>query len=396
MTAAGGTPPDRSRAPARALRVLFAAGGTGGHLVPALAAADALVTLRPDAECLFLTSGRGVDDRFFERSTLRRESLFPSLDTAPSKRDVAAWIGAFRRARRTIVAFDPDVIVGVGGYPTGIAGTASLGGGIVGPLRVLLGRPRSRPKLVLLEQNAVAGRAVRLLGRVASRILWALPIASDERFAGKSEWIGNPLPRSFSVPPPPIDFASFGLEPGRPTLVCLGGSQGARAVNRLVLAARERLGRQVDGLQILLVTGDKEAAGVRAALVGANRPRTVVAAFVDRMRELYEVADVIVARAGGTTLSEVAIAGRPLVLVPYPHHRDRHQFENANVFARVGAASIVEEGQGDVDRFVEAVGRWFADAEARGSAADAARAIGRADAARRCAERILEVAERSR
>lgn len=380
------------------MRMLLAAGGTGGHLRPAISTAHALLRLDPSTSLLFLTAGRPVAERFFDGEPFERRALFPGRASAPGKKNLCAWWGAYRRAAALIKEFDPDVVVGFGGYPTAVAGVASLSG-VLGPLSAAwrLMRGRSDRPLILLEQNAIPGLAVRTLARSARSVLMSLH-ASREGLPDRTSVVltGNPLPREFArANGLEVDPRSFGLEPGRPILVVLGGSQGARGVNRMVLAARERLASLHPDLQILLITGDGDFAEVQEALKSAPAPRTVAVPFETRMLEAYTLADVVVARAGGTTLAELAVVGRPMVLVPYPHHKDGHQFANAGVFERAGAARVVPEGPGAADRLAEEVDRWLRDGGARRDAGERARRIGFPDAAERCAELILGACERT-
>ncbi|MFH0945217.1 MAG: UDP-N-acetylglucosamine--N-acetylmuramyl-(pentapeptide) pyrophosphoryl-undecaprenol N-acetylglucosamine transferase [Planctomycetota bacterium] len=380
------------------MRMLLAAGGTGGHLRPAISTAHALVRLEPSVKLLFLTAGRPVAERFLDGEPFAREALFPGRPSAPKRRDLFAWWGAYRRACALIREFDPDVVVGFGGYPTAVAGAASLAGA-TGPLGVLwrLMTGHSLRPLILLEQNAKPGLAVRVLARCARFVLLSMRLPREELPDRTSVVVtGNPLPREFERPDKvEVDPRDFGLEPGRPILVVLGGSQGARGVNRMVLAARRRLAEAHPELQILLITGDGDFAEVQEALRHDPAPRTVAVPFETRMLEAYTLADVVVARAGGTTLAELAVVGRPMVLVPYPHHRDGHQFANAEVFERVGAARVVPEGPGAADRLADEIGRWLQDGASRREAGDCARRLGFPDAAERCAELILNSCERA-
>lgn len=383
------------------MRILLAAGGTGGHVTPAIAVAEAIVEEMPSASVLFVADGRPVAEKFFSRVRFGREHLFPRHTTAPRKHELLAWFGAYRRARAILRDFEPDVVAGFGGYPTMIVGAATLGSPLSAIGAFLFGRraphPRfpsrapDRPPLVLLEQNAHPGRAVRWLNRVCDRVL--LSFAAARSHFGPTEPVevtGNPLSARFTLARPTERAEDFGLESGRPTLLALGGSQGARGVNRLLLAARPELGRRFPELQILFIAGDLDFESVRDEVAAAAGPKTVVLPFEHRMRAVYQLADVVVCRAGGTTLAELAIVGRPMVVVPYPYHKDRHQLRNAEAFARVGAATIVEEGKDALPGFVEAVSCWLRDAPARASAANAARTLGFPDAARTAARRILE------
>jgi len=380
------------------MRILIAAGGTGGHLRPALATAACLRRTEPAAPILFVTSGQRVGERFLEGSGFPAVPLFPDRAAAPQRRDVAAWLNAFRRARAVQRDFEPDVVVGFGGYLTALAGLATLGSLPEAMFRLLVGRPGHglrHPPLVLLDQNATPGQAVRMLRHVAARILVALPDAREALGCAANVVVtGNPLAEEFddvdSAREAP-DPAQFGLEVGRPTLLAVGGSQGALGVNRLVLAARTALREEHPDLQILMLTGEHGHAEVEAELERIPEPRTVALAFDTRMRQAYQLADVVVARAGGTTLAEVAAVGKPMVLVPYPHG-DGHQFNNARAFERIGAARVVPEGPGAAGQMTEAVGRWLADRSARERDGQSARQVSELGAARRCAEEVLRVA----
>jgi UDP-N-acetylglucosamine--N-acetylmuramyl-(pentapeptide) pyrophosphoryl-undecaprenol N-acetylglucosamine transferase len=384
------------------VRVLLAAGGTGGHVTPAIATAEAIVAALPSASVLFVTDGRPVAEKFFSRVRFGREHLFPDHTTAPKKSDVSAWFHAYRRARAILRDFEPDVVAGFGGYPTFIVGAAALGSPFVALARLATrtkspsasfpSRAPRHPPLVLLEQNAHPGRAVKFFQGVSERVLLSFA-AARERLDNQTitATTGNPLPASFSAGEVASDPASFGLEPGRPTLLVLGGSQGARGVNKLVLGARAELARQLPQVQILFIAGDLDYADVCAEVEKAPLPRTIVLPFEHRMREAYEIADLVVCRAGGTTLAELAIVGKPMVLIPYPYHKDHHQRHNAKAFADVGAATIVEEGNGASDAFRAALMRWLTNEAARERAVRAARTLGRPNAAHDAAEQILAI-----
>lgn len=381
------------------MRVLLAAGGTGGHLRPAVATAEALRRARADVEVVFLTAGRAAGERFFDDGESRREPLFPERAGYPAKTDLRAWNAAFGRARHVIRSFKPDVIAGFGSYPTALAGAAGLGSAGGAITRLLAKRPGG-PPLVLLDQNAVAGKAVRVLAPVARKILLSFEAARAGLDDRRAEILvtGNPLPHDFTHGPDvPPDPARHGLAPGRLTIVCLGGSQGARAVNEMVLQARGALAARCPGVQVLLLTGEGEHATVRSRLDATSSDPSLAPVtalpFTTRMKEVYSLADIVVARAGGTTLAELAIIGRPLVLIPYPHSKDRHQFANASAFEEVGAARTVQQGEGAADRLVSAMAGWLDDESARAAAGAGARELGHPDAAERCAREILSAAE---
>ncbi len=378
-------------------RVLIAAGGTGGHLRPALSCAEAIVRAEPAASIHFATAGRPLDERFLGGRGFGLTPLFPSLTRAPKRTELGAYAKAFSIARALLRDFEPDVVVGCGGYVTLAAGLATLGSAPVAFARAAFGL-RGRTPLVLLEQNALPGGAVRVLARSASAVLLTFDAAAAHCRGARTVLTGNPLAPEFASEPAAAtcDPAQFGLAPGRPTLVVLGGSQGARGVNEMVLGARRTLAERRPDLQILHVAGDADFENVRAAVSSAPEPRTVVVPFETRMRAAYEIADVVVARAGGTTLAEVAAVGRPAILVPYPHHKDGHQFANAAVFERAGAARVVAEAEGAAERLAAEVTRYLEDKTVHAEAVRAARALGPRDAADRAASEILTIAKQAR
>ncbi len=374
-------------------RVLIAAGGTGGHLRPALSCAEAVVRAEPAAAIHFATAGRPLDERFLGGRGFGITPLFPRLQRAPRKTELGAYAAAFFAARRLVRDFEPDVVVGAGGYVTLAAGLAALGAAPTAFLRAAAGLRGPLP-LVLLEQNALPGGAVRVLARSAAVILLAVDDARAHCRGARCVVTGNPLAPEFSVDVA-ADPAQFGLAHGKKTIVVLGGSQGARGVNEMMIAARRAFAARRD-VQILHVAGDADVESVRAAVHAEPEPATIVVPFETRMRQAYEVADVVVARSGGTTLAELAAVGRPSVLVPYPHHKDGHQFANAAVFERAAAARVVPEGAGAADRLVAELLRFLDDPSAARSAAAAARSLGPRDAADRAAREILAAARAGR
>ena len=353
--------------------------------------------LRPDAEIAFLTAGRSVGEHFFAGTDWPRHPLFPGEKAYPKRADVATWLGAFARARTVLSDFRPDVVAGFGSYPTALAAVARLGPLPLAVPRFLV-RSRRGPPLVLLEQNAIPGRSVRWLAPAAEKVLLAFEVAAVELPRVREAVVtGNPLPRAFTHgETPPFDVARYGLTAGRPTIVGLGGSQGARGVNEMILAARGELGTRWPDAQVLLLTGEGEHDAVRQAVDQSTGVPIALIPFSHEMKAIYAFADVIVARAGGTTLAELAIVGRPAALVPYPYAADDHQTANARVFEQAGAARIVAQGDAAPQRLLDAIAPWMDDAAARTTAGDAARAMGRSDAAARCAAELVAAAEAAR
>lgn len=355
------------RAP-RSVRVALAGGGSGGHLFPGLALCRSLVAEgeRP----VLYGSGRAGEETWVGDAA---DPVAIDAPLLPSRRgDVPRFVLRLARvvgvSLREMRMRRPDLVVGLGGF-------ASVGPGIAALL--------SRRPLMLLEQNAVPGKANRLLARLGGRVAATYPesvSALPARARTRARIVGNPVrPELFSGR---RDAASFGLSPDRPVLLVTGGSQGAEGLNRRIAAAADAVA--AGGVQVIHLSGTRDEAAMREAWRRAGAG-AFVAPFTTRMGDAYRTADLVVCRAGGTTLAELAALGRPSVLVPYPHHADRHQERNARVLEVAGAAEVVREEDLDPDRVRAAVVARIGDREALAAMGRAAAALAVPDAAARAA-----------
>jgi UDP-N-acetylglucosamine--N-acetylmuramyl-(pentapeptide) pyrophosphoryl-undecaprenol N-acetylglucosamine transferase len=344
----------------------MAAGGTGGHIMPAVAAAQAVKALDPAAEFLFVGAGRPAEEAVLGPGGWDRTAV----GAAPLKgggiarkvggtfRTLAALFQALRIVRR----FGPDIVFGAGGYSSGPVGLAGW----------LLGVP-----LYIHEQNRRPGLTNRLLGRLAARVFLGDPAAASRFGKGRSLCTGNPVrPAIFAASPK--DFAG-----GRPlTLLVLGGSQGAASLNRAV-------GRALPGLKAL-----GAGSGVRvihqAGVQGESELRPLyeasgldfeLGAFFTDMERLYGEADLALCRAGALTLAELAAAGTPSALVPLPWAADDHQTENARAFEEAGAAVLLPESGLTGDGIVSLVEGFLGSPGRLGRMSRAAMGLARRDSA---------------
>lgn len=314
------------------MRVVVGTGGTAGHVFPAIATAERL-------------RDRGVDVRFVGRAgaledRLAREAGFPmeTVDALPFVRKLSlaalrapfAALRAAQRARGYVRG--ANVVLGMGGYVSVPVALAARGEGV---------------PLVLHEQNAKLG----LANRVASRWARAVALSFPEAEAG----LPRRVPRTLTGNPVRAQVArvardreelaheaipALDLEAGRRTVVVMGGSQGALRVNRAAVDAARLLSERRD-LQILLITGQAHLDAVRGALPESGPLVVRTMAFLDRIELAYAVADLVVGRAGATTVAEVAACGLPALLVPYPYATARHQEANARVLQRAGGATVL-------------------------------------------------------
>lgn len=299
------------------MRVAFLGGGTGGHLAPAIGVADELRSRGVDP--LFLVAGRAVERDMLEPRQLPSVALFGE-GSRPSPLRLDRWLAAGRRLRRALDEHDPDAVVLTGGWVSLPALLTGLGG---------------RPS-VLIETNAVPGKVGRML---APRVDLACLADDHVRLSGRR---GKRITGVPALPLQAYDVEEarrmLGLEPGRLTLLVLGGSQGARDLKALVPAARAVLAADARDWQVLHVTGcgGHEDQPPTEGVVPVRR-----LGFVADMGAVWAAADLALCRAGSGTVSELALSGTPAVFVPYPHHRDHHQEANGRALVEAGAALMV-------------------------------------------------------
>jgi UDP-N-acetylglucosamine--N-acetylmuramyl-(pentapeptide) pyrophosphoryl-undecaprenol N-acetylglucosamine transferase len=307
------------------LRVLIAGGGTGGHIIPALAIARELRDAH-GAEVRFVGTARGLETKLVPEAgfplELIRVGQLKNVSLATRVRTMADLPLGVMRCVGLVRSFRPDVVVGVGGYASGPAMMAAI------LLRV--------PTLAF-EPNAVPGLANRLVGKSVSAA--AVNFEETRRYFRGARVTGIPVRREFFEigELPPKEDASRTLR-----LLVFGGSQGARVFNEVMPRIAKELMENVPGLRILHQAGAKFAEPVEAAYgaSGADATRWEVAAFLDDMPRRFAEADLILCRSGASTVAELAAAGKAAVLVPLPTAADNHQLKNAEVFAAAGAAEL--------------------------------------------------------
>jgi len=352
-------------APLKRPVIAFAGGGTGGHLYPGLAVARALHGHEP---VFLIPPDRGDAERIggeFRTAILRAPRPDRSRLLYPVRLGAAV-----ARARGLLADLGASAVVGLGGYasvPAALAGRT-------------LGLP-----LYLVQCDAVAGRATRLLARFAQGVGLGSARARDALPARLSCRVtGTPLRRETRARG---DRKEFGLDPALPTLLVLGGSQGAQGLNTRVIEGLAACPRA--DFQVLHCAGSRDAARVAAAYAELN-VRGRVVDFVAEIGRAYGVADLVLARAGASTVAECAALGLPAVFVPYPFHRDRQQAWNALDSVRAGAARVVEEDDLTPEAFRAIVDGILLDQGERRVMSIAATCVARPDAAGDMAAHLIE------
>jgi UDP-N-acetylglucosamine--N-acetylmuramyl-(pentapeptide) pyrophosphoryl-undecaprenol N-acetylglucosamine transferase len=361
------------------LRAVIAGGGTGGHLYPGIAIARELAARRPGSTITFAGTARGIETKVVPREGFQLDLLriagLKGRSPIAAVRGVALLPLSFADAWRIISRRTPDVVIGVGGYSSG-------------PV-VMLAALRGVPTL-LAEQNAVPGLTNRILARVVGAA--AVTFDSTAAFFGRRGFVaGNPVrPEFFEPMELPPDRQGQGSGEPRAKVLIFGGSQGAHAINVAMVEAAPWLAA-AGGVDITHQTGERDVELVRDGYRRAGLTARVEPFLYAMDREMKQ-ADVVVSRAGATTIAELAAAGRAAILVPLPTAADDHQKKNAEVCARAGAAELIEQKDLTGSVLAERLLALAGDAPRRQAMAQAARALARPDAAKVIVDRVLELA----
>ena len=304
------------------MRAILAGGGTGGHVIPALAIANQLKKSY-DAECLFIGTARGIENRLVPAAgfslqlvrvgALKNVSLTTRLKTAFDL-PRAVW-----DAGRMLNEFAPDVVIGVGGYASGPAMLAAV--------------VKHIPTLAF-EPNVVPGFANRVVARFVSAA--AVHFEETAKYFRHAEVTGVPVRQAF--------FEIAPKRGGTPTVLVFGGSQGAHAINDAMIRCLGVLRKEAPGIHIIHQTGERDYNDALAAYRDLGKAAEV-SKFIEDMPAAFSRADLVVCRSGASTVAEITAAGKPAIFVPFPRAADDHQRINAEALAREGAAVVVEESR---------------------------------------------------
>jgi UDP-N-acetylglucosamine--N-acetylmuramyl-(pentapeptide) pyrophosphoryl-undecaprenol N-acetylglucosamine transferase len=349
------------------LKILIACGGTGGHLFPGIAVGEALRAR--GHEVMLLISKKKVDSEASAKYTHLRFETMPAVAKPPtlSPRMVPflwkLW-GSIRHCKKVICDFKADAVLGMGGFTS---------------LPPVYAGHKLGLKTFVHDSNARPGRANVMTSRFCSQVFLGLDAAKAFFPNRQTVTTGTPVrPEIMNLPGREDAAALFGLDPDCPTIVVTGGSQGARRLNELSAQAVASLPPET---QVLHIAGALDFQ--RVCDIAHERPRYKVLGFCDQMPAAYAVADLIIARSGASSLTEIAIAGLPAILVPYPFAADDHQTRNAEVFHSAGAAILVQECDLDAEKLADLATSILQDLPTYKRMAKAASALAVPDAANR-------------
>jgi UDP-N-acetylglucosamine--N-acetylmuramyl-(pentapeptide) pyrophosphoryl-undecaprenol N-acetylglucosamine transferase len=363
------------------MNVCIAAGGTGGHLYPGIALAQEMMRQDEKSHVQFVGTQRGLEARVlpevgFElcciavRGVMGKNPVRALAALAQLPYAIGQCIRLLRRKRA-------ELVIGIGGYTSPPLLVAAL----------FLGIPR-----VIVEPNVIPGMANRVLGRIANMVLLAFEETKRSFIGAPTRVVGVPLRREFQRC---TDIETKdGRHGDQHTVLVFGGSQGSRAINRVVVRAVSRLNTLRPGLRIVHQTGEADCVFVRHSYAERHLDATVVASL-DDMPKAYAAADVVISRAGAGTIAELTACGKPAILIPFPSAAGQHQLRNAEIMVNAGAAVLVEETRLSDRLLADTIQMLLDDANRLATMAQRSLALAKHDAAEQSVTCCREFIEKS-
>ncbi len=351
------------------MRILLTAGGTGGHIMPAMAIAEALRDLDSSCELLYVGTDRGLEEKLARDHKLNFISLSAMGIKGKSFTNLVKSIrvngAAFIKALRVVGEFKPDWVIGTGGYVTGMV--------------VLAGKLKGA-SCAIHEQNSVPGLTNRILARMADRIYLAFPDRDRKFPAAKSSLVGNPVRKS-------LNALDRNTAPAK--LLIMGGSLGAHSINVAASQALKILSANNFTVDAIHQTGKADLAMVRDSY--ADIARAEARDFIDDMAAVYRDTRLMLCRAGGLSLAEASRMGIPAIMVPFPHATDDHQRKNAEFVAQAGGGWIIHDSELHPETLATRIEELFNSEHELKQRSKAIRSLKLGDGAERIAKEILGV-----
>jgi UDP-N-acetylglucosamine--N-acetylmuramyl-(pentapeptide) pyrophosphoryl-undecaprenol N-acetylglucosamine transferase len=354
------------------MKVLIAAGGTGGHIYPGIAVANEIMRRDAESEVLFVGTARGLEKKIvpengFQLSLINSAGL-KNVGLVGKIKGLSVLPRSFVEARRIIRQFRPHVVVGAGGY---VSGPVLLMSAIMGV-----------PTLVM-DSNALPGFTNRQLARFVDKA--ALTFNESLTFFGKKGVVtGNPVRTEFFEIPKKARSDEFHI-------LIFGGSQGARPINNAMADTLERLGKYEGSLSITHQTGESDHEKIRSAYAESKFANADVRPFISDIFVEFGKADLLICRAGATTCAEIAAAGKAAMMIPFPGAADNHQQKNAEAFENAGAARMILQRDLSAERLAEEIEKLIESPSVINEMEAAAARLGHADAAERTVDIIEEL-----
>lgn len=360
---------------------IFAGGGTGGHIYPGLAVADKIRQMQDDSSVLFFCSHREIDARILSKTGYEFFPL-PAVGLSKHPKQLVQFFAQFVKSyyfvKQVLLPYKGDaVVIGTGGF---------VAGPVVAAARLL------KIPVYLINVDSVPGKANRLLGRFAKEIFVQFEDTGNYFKEDRVRVVGCPLREAFETPDRQKAFSDLGLEADKQVVLVTGASSGSMNINEAVLSVVSELSEFADAWQVVHLTGHVHIDQVKEAAEGTGLSYHAVD-YYDDMPSLLAAADIVVGRAGAVSVAEYAAAGKPSICIPYPYHKDRHQYLNAQKLVDAGAAMIVEDNVASHSQTAQdllaALKSLMGDPAKRAAMANSAKRIGSTQSASRICQAII-------
>ncbi|HUV41210.1 MAG TPA: UDP-N-acetylglucosamine--N-acetylmuramyl-(pentapeptide) pyrophosphoryl-undecaprenol N-acetylglucosamine transferase [Sedimentisphaerales bacterium] len=358
----------------------FAGGGTGGHIYPGLAVAEQIIKIQPGAKIHFFCSQRQIDARILAPTRFPYSILPARAFSARPDRVTGfciVFFKSFHIAKKIMAESENPIVVGIGGF---VAAPVCLAG------------YRLKAPVKLINVDIVPGKANRAAAFFADEVFVQFEQSARYFAKKKVSVVGCPLRAGFANPEPQKAIAQLGLDAKKNILLVTGASSGAERINQTVCSLLDKLDDFAESWQIVHLTGHGDFENVRTKYANARITHRVLS-YCDNMADLLGAADLVIGRSGAVSVAEYAAAGSPSICMPYPHHRDMHQYLNAGWLVDAGAAVIVDDVPDTKDRaewLWEELAELMTDDNKRNEMRQACMAIANRDAACRIAEKLIE------
>ncbi|MEK3887060.1 undecaprenyldiphospho-muramoylpentapeptide beta-N-acetylglucosaminyltransferase [Bacillus sp. FSL K6-3431] len=361
------------------MKIIVSGGGTGGHIYPALALIRTIKKEYPKTQFLYIGTEKGL-----EADIIRRENIpFETINITGFKRSLSLenlktifrFFKGVRDSKKLLKKFNPDAVVGTGGY-------------VCGP--VVYAAAKKRIPTIIHEQNSIPGLTNKFLSRYVDKVAVCFEQVREYFPESKVVLTGNPRASEVIGKKKMGVIQSFGLRDDLPIALIFGGSRGARPINEVVIKSLSQLSTKP--YQVLYVTGESHYDEVRkeAELFGEFN-NIVILPFIHNMQELLASVDVVIGRAGATSLAEITALGLPSILIPSPYVTNNHQEKNAEALVEKGAAYMLTEKELTSQRLIEAIDRILLDESERTNMGNASKKLGIQDASNRLFDVIKEL-----
>jgi len=352
------------------MKLIIAGGGTGGHLFPGISVAEEFLGRDESNEVLFVGTEKGIESRIIPQLGRKLECIPASgvrgKNGFAQLKGLALFAFGYAESRKILKRFKPDLVLGVGGYASAPLCLAARGMQISNFIH---------------EQNAIPGLTNRLLARFADKVFISLEESAKFFPGAKIMMTGNPLRRAILDQVNESEAEEAPYEKSRCNLLIFGGSQGARSINKAVMAAIPYLSGSIDGISIVHQTGQNDHAevieGYQIHGVAAE-----VLQFIDDMASAYKNADIVVCRAGATTIAEITASGKTCIFIPFPHAVDDHQRKNAEALLKEDACIMILEQELSGERLAGEIQKLAANPERVAEIGRNARSLAKLDAAK--------------